>query len=107
VHEANSVLELRLFVLRRSLERAAEVVEDRDQLLDDALVRTRGQRRVLPRIALAVVVELRREALQPAEQLVALGLEGLDVEALLLLFCDLALVGHYAFGASCSSSMTS
>src|SRR5262249_127504 len=40
VHEANTLLELRLFVLRRSLECTAEVVEDRNQLLDDTLVRT-------------------------------------------------------------------
>jgi hypothetical protein len=101
-------LELRLLVLRRGLERATEVVEDRDQLLDQPLVRTLSQRRVLACVALAEVVELRGEALEPLEQLVALGLESGDlVAALLRLFGDLSLVGHYAFGASCSSSMTS
>src|SRR5262249_61119793 len=85
---------------------APEVGEDRDHLLDEPLVRTLRQRRVLARVALAEVVELRREALEPVEQLVALGLEGLDVEA--LLFGDMLLVGHgYAFGASSGSSMTS
>src|SRR6266542_3244247 len=63
------------------------------------------------------ILELRRfmisrrlEPLQPVEELVPFSLEGLDVEALfsfLRLFCDLRVLGHYAFGASCSSSMTS
>ena len=40
------------------------------------------QRRVLARVALAEVVELRREPLQAVEQLVALGLESRDVDTL-------------------------
>ena len=72
---------------------------------------------MLARVALAEVVELRGEPLQSVEQLVALGLESGDLVAALLRAClrdcpwDLfvldAVVGHQAFGASCSSSMTS
>ena len=85
--ETNAVLELGLLVLRRSLERTPEVIEDRDQLLDEALVRTLGQRRVLARVALAEVVELRCETLEPVEQLVALGLESGDLVAALFRTC--------------------
>ena len=38
VHESDSVLELRLFVIRGGLERTPEIVEDRDQLLDEPFV---------------------------------------------------------------------
>ena len=84
MHEPDAVLELRLFVIRRRLERAPEIVEDRDQLLHEPLVRTLGQRRLLARVPLAEVVELRREPLQTVEQLIALGLESVDVDAALL-----------------------
>src|ERR671935_73309 len=100
-----------------ALECAPGVVEDRDHLLDEPFVRTLRQRRVLACAALAEVVELRRQPLQAVEELVALGLESGDLVAALFRTClrdcpwDLfvldTLVGHYAFGASCSSSMTS
>src|SRR5262249_12746857 len=133
VHEANAVLEPRLLVLRGGFERAPEIVEDRDQLLDQPLVRTLRQRRVLARVAFAEVVELRREPLEPAEQLVALGLETGNVwpfdgcrgnlpvppnplhrsaigdgrlRRRLAVFLRVVCHG-YAFRASCSSSMTS
>ena len=67
---------------------------------------TLGERRLLARVPLAKVVELGREPLQPVEELVAVSLESVDVDALLGLLSYLRLVGH-AFGASCSSSMTS
>ncbi len=97
MHQPHPFLELRLFVLRRRLERAAEVVEDGNQLLDEALVRALAERRLLAGAALAEVVELRREPLQAVEELVALGLESLDIEALLSFprpVGDLMLVGH-------------
>src|SRR5882762_1673485 len=106
MNKPDAVLDLSLFVLRRSLERTAEVVENRDQLLHEPLVRTLGERRLLARVALAEVVELRGKPLQAIEELIAVSLESVDVDALLGLPCDLRLVGH-AFGASCSSSMTS
>ena len=84
MHEPDAVLELRLFVIRRSLERAPEIVEDRDQLLHEPLARTLGERRLLARVPLAEVVELRREPLQPVEELVAVSLESVDVDALRL-----------------------
>jgi hypothetical protein len=97
------------------IERTAEVVEDRQQLLHEPLVRTREHRRLLARAALAEVVELRREPLQPVEQLVALGLEGGNVNRAALLdlrLFSLSLLLRYllvrhALGASCSSSITS
>src|SRR5262249_17763801 len=134
VNEADPVLELRLLVLLRGLERTPEVVEDRNQFLDDAFGRTFAEGRLLTCAALAEVVELRREPLQTVEQLVPLRAESgelvghLDrgrgnlpvpptplhwsaiadrrlrrrVDVLLRIVCH-----GYAFGASCSSSMTS
>src|SRR5438105_5726254 len=94
MHEADTFLQLRLLVLRRRLQRTTEVVEDRDQLLDEPLVRTLAQRELLARVPLAVVVELCREPLQAVEELIPLGLESLDVETLptLLFLGDLRLV---------------
>ena len=121
MHKPDTVLELRLFVIRRSLERAPEIIEDRDQLLHEPLARTLGERRLLARVPLAEVVELRSEPLQAVEELIAVSLESVDVDALRLrrdlpvprTHCPwdaalgyLRLVRH-AFGASCSSSMTS
>src|SRR3954454_15393306 len=112
MHEPHAFFQLGLFVFGSSFERAPEVVEDRDQILDQPLLGTLRERGVLARISLAEVVELGGQPLQPVEQLVALGLESGDLVAALpcLLFGDLRLfLGHYAFGASCgsSSSMTS
>src|SRR5207248_10781224 len=101
-----TVLEPRFLVSGRGLERTCQVVEHGQQLLHEPLVRALAQCGRITCAALAVVVELRREPLQPVEQFVSFSLESLDVEALLRLLCYL-LVGHYAFGASCSSSMTS
>ena len=72
VDEAHAVLELRLLVLGRGLERALEVVDHRQQLLDEPLGGARDQARLVARRALAVVVELGLEALQRVEVLVAL-----------------------------------
>src|SRR6266550_6377932 len=123
--EPHPVLDLALLMLRSSLERAPEIVEDRDQLLHEPLVRTLGKRSLLACVPLAVVVELRGEPLQPVEELVAVSLESVDVEGNVGRRGNLPvppnplpwfagadrrlcrLVRHYAFGASCSSSMTS
>ena len=69
-------------MLGSSLERPPEIVEDRDQLLHEPLVRTLGERRLLARVPLAEVVELRREPLQAVEELIAVSLESVDVDAL-------------------------
>ena len=79
VHEADAFLELRFLVLFRGVQRPAEIVEDRQQFLDETFARALDQGSGLACVALAVVVELRREPLQAVEQLVALGLESLDV----------------------------
>src|SRR5207302_7403075 len=95
--EPNTLLELRLLVLGRRLERTTEVVEDRQKLLDEPLVRPLYQRRRVARVPLAVVVELRRKPLQAIEELVALSLESPDVGALrfdLHFLSDLRLVRH-------------
>src|SRR5882724_522373 len=81
MHKPNAVFDLPLFVLRGSLERPPEVVENRDQLLHEPLVRTLGESRLLTCIALAEVVELRRKPLQAVEKLVAVSLESVDVDA--------------------------
>src|SRR4051794_28774422 len=103
-------------MLGRSLERPPEIVQDRQQLLDEPLVGTRRHCRLLTCAALAEVVELGRKTLQAVEQFDTLSLEsahirgallGLRLVGRLLLLRDLMLVGHYAFGASCSSSITS
>src|SRR5207247_678676 len=94
MHEPDTVLELRLLVIRRGLERAPEIVEDRDQLLHQPLARTFGEGRLLARIPLAEVVELRREPLQAVEELIAVSLESVDVDALLRLLSHLRLISH-------------
>jgi hypothetical protein len=81
MNKADTVLNLPLFVLRSSFEGATEVVEDRDQLLHEPLVRTLGERRLLACVPLAEVVELRCEPLQAVEELVAVSLESVDVDA--------------------------
>ena len=69
-------------MIRRGLERPPEIVEDRDQLLHEPLARTLGERRLLARVPLAEVVELRSEPLQAVEELIAVSLESVDVDAL-------------------------
>jgi sirohydrochlorin ferrochelatase len=78
-----------------------------DPHVHEPLVRTLGERGLLACVPLAVIVELRGEPLQPVEELIAVSLESVDIDALLGLFRYLRLIRHYAFGASCSSSMTS
>ncbi len=70
--EADALLELRFLVCRGELERTLEVVEDRDELLDEPLVGARGQLLLVARHPLAVVVELGLQPLERVEVLVAL-----------------------------------
>ena len=58
VDEPDALLELRLLVLGGSLERPLQVVEHRQQLVQEPLVRAAGQLDLLARDALAVVVEV-------------------------------------------------
>ena len=71
--ELHAVDELRLLVALRSLERPLEVVEDREQLADEPLVRVRDESLLLTRRPLAVVLEVRLDALREVEVLVPLG----------------------------------
>ena len=64
----------RLLVMLCRLERTAEVVEHRQQPGDDPLAGALDETLVLPRRALAVVVEVRGHTTEVAEQLVALRL---------------------------------
>ena len=61
-----------------SVERALEVVEHGQELGDDALARAGEDLRLLPRDALAVVVEVGRDAAQVVEDLLALALGVLE-----------------------------
>ena len=72
-HELEAGQELALLVLVAGLERAAHVVHDRQQGLDDGLGGAQAQLLVVALHALAVVVELGLEAAQVVEVLVALG----------------------------------
>ena len=60
--ELDALLELRLLVGGRRLERPLEVVEHGQELVQEPLVRARGDLDVLARDPLAVVVEVGREA---------------------------------------------
>ena len=102
--EAHAVLERRLLVLLGRLERATEVVEHRQELLHEPLVRARDERLLVARGPLAEVLELRLQALEPVDELVALGDELVGLLDLLFLVLDLFV--HYEVFAS-SSSMTS
>jgi hypothetical protein len=104
VDEPHAFLELRLFVLCRRLERALEVVEHGQELLDEPLVGTRDQTLLVARNPLAVVLEVGRDALEIVQILVALAF---DVGELLfeLGVVGLSLVSHYDCLAS--SSITS
>ena len=103
--EAHAVLERRLLVLLGRLERATEVVEHGQELLHEPLVRARDERLLVARGPLAEVLELRLQALEPIDELVALGDELVGLLDLLLLVV-LDLFVHYEVFAS-SSSMTS
>ncbi len=75
VHEPDALLELRLLVVHGGLERALEVVEHGQERLDEPRGGAGGERRLLARHPLAVVVELGLQALQRVEVLVALARE--------------------------------
>jgi hypothetical protein len=68
----------------RSLERADEVVEHREELDDHALARSGMELSLLARDTLAVVVEVRRHAAEVVEHLVALPLRVLQPSEQLL-----------------------
>ena len=113
--ELHALDELRLLVPLGGLERPLEVVEDRQELADEPLVRVRDEPLLLARRALAVVLEVRLDALGEVEVLIPLGQCGCERVGsrslglrLLDLLVDLRLgelVAH-DFAAS-SSSMTS
>ena len=94
VHERDALLELRLLVLLGRLERPLEVVQDREQVLDEPLRGAGGRQLLVARDPLAVVVELRREPAQVVQVLVALasaasaGLGGLHPRAAGLVVVD-------------------
>ena len=81
MHERDALLELRLLVLLGRLERALEVVQDREQVLHEPLRGAGGRELLVARDALAVVVELRREPAQVVQVLVRLRLGGRDLGA--------------------------
>ena len=110
--ELDALDELRLLVPLGGLERPLQVVEDGEKLADEPLVRMRDQALLLARSALAVVLEVRLNALGEVEILVPLGRDGRErvvgSRSLGLRLLDLRvgeLVAH-DFAAS-SSSMTS
>ena len=113
--ELHALDELRLLVPLGGLERPLEVVENRQQLADEPLVRVRDETLLLARGTLAVVLEVRLDALGEVEIRVTLGQRGrervgsrsLGLRLLDLLFhlCLGELVAH-DFAAS-SSSITS
>jgi hypothetical protein len=108
--ERDALLELRLLVRLGGLERALEVVEHGQELLHEPLVGSRNQARLVTRGPLAEVLELRLDALEGVDELVALLPERLElVDGLLRALLDFVstnLVSHYEVLAS-SSSMTS
>ena len=112
---------LDVLVVLGGVERPLEVVEHGDQLRDDALPRAREDLRLLACDALAVVVEVRRDATEVVHRLLVPTLGVLETREQLLgveLRCGGrrvrhavrrglgALVGHDVFAAS-SSSITS
>jgi hypothetical protein len=94
MHERDALLQLGLLVLLCGLERPFEVVQDRQQLLDEPLRRVLGPFVLQASLALAVVVELGLQPLQPVQVVVAL----LGHRSELVDFLDLllrALLGHH------------
>ena len=75
LHQTNALFELRLLVLFRGRERALEIVEHGQELLDEPLVGARDQALLIARDPLAVVLELGRDPLEVVQVLVTLGLE--------------------------------
>src|SRR2546423_10516285 len=89
VRETNALLELRFLMLRRGLERALEIVEDRQEVLHEPFVRERDELLSLAQRALAEVVEVGRRPLPVVDRLVALGRE--SGETILAALLDLLL----------------
>src|SRR6266851_5939099 len=79
VHQPDAVLECGLLMLRRRDERTLEIVEDRQQLLHEPLVRERDELLPLARRALAEVVEVGGRPLPAVDRLVAFGLQSSEV----------------------------
>ena len=111
VHEPDTLFELALLVLGRSLQRALEIVEHGHEFLHEALVGARGQLLLVARHPLAVVVELGLQPLERVEVLVTL----LDQRGYLvledrLLGCLAGLFGvllaHFSSTTSYSASST-
>src|SRR5438093_1947956 len=106
----DAFFELRFLVLLGGVESTLEIVEHRQQLLHQPLGGARSELELLARRALAVVVELRHEALERVEVLVPLARHVRErveryLELLLFLFGEARLVGH-GFAAPFSSSIT-
>jgi hypothetical protein len=76
--ELDAVLELRLLVLLGGLEHPLQVVEDRQELLDDPLAGPRDQALLIARGPLAVVVEVGLEVLERVDQFLVLVPERLE-----------------------------
>ena len=74
--ELHALDELRLLVPLGSLERPLEVVEDREKLAHEPLVRMRDETLLLANGALAIVLEVGLDALGEVEVLVPLGRDG-------------------------------
>ena len=72
--EPHAVDECRLLVPLGGLERPLQVVEDREELPDEALVGVRDQTLLVARRPLAVVLELGRQTLEVRQVLVSLRL---------------------------------
>jgi hypothetical protein len=70
----DSLEHLRIVVLLGCVQRALEIVEDGQELLDETFVRTSHDRGLIARDALAEVVEVGGDPLQLIQVLVALGL---------------------------------
>src|SRR6478609_11279622 len=98
MNEPDALLELRFLMLLGRAERALEVVEDRDELGDQPLVREPDVLMALSRRPLLVVLEVGGEAQQP----VILGVRLLLLMLLLLLLLNV-LLGHEV-GASSSTT---
>ncbi len=79
VHEADALLEPGLLVVCRRLERTLEVVDDRQELLDEPLGGARDQVGLVALGPLAEVVELRLQTLKRVEVLVALARDLLEI----------------------------
>jgi hypothetical protein len=87
VHEPNALFERRFFVLLGGRQRAFQVVDDREQLLDEPLRGPGRKALLLARDPLAVVLELRREALEVVQVRLSLGLGGGEPLLKRLAFC--------------------